>query len=91
MENKTTVIGVKQDLSWHIASAYLENFYSLGISYRDKKFRKMLDALNKYIDEKLILPFDNLSETYVISELDCNQKRFPYGKPLVIEMRKPKQ
>lgn len=81
---QTTVIGVNQELNWHIAHLLLENFDALGITYSDKQFAKLLSAVKKYVNKKIDVPFENLGDSYVIVENDGEQKSFPYGKPLCI-------
>ncbi|MDE6361949.1 MAG: hypothetical protein K2N53_05030 [Clostridia bacterium] len=58
---------IKQELSWHIAAAYIEHLGTFCVLFRDKKFERMFTELEKYVSEKINVPND-IIETYVIVE-----------------------
>ena len=65
LENKT--IKVKQELSWHIAAAYLEHLETFCVLFKDEKFDRMFTELENYVNEKINVSND-IVETYVIVE-----------------------
>ena len=62
---------VKQELSWHIAAAYLENLETFNVLFGDIKFNQMFCELQDYVHKKISVPND-IVETYVVVEHTTN-------------------
>ncbi|MBD5585227.1 MAG: hypothetical protein HDQ88_09095 [Clostridia bacterium] len=55
---KTKTIKTKQELHWHIISNYLESISNFRVAHTDEKFKKLLNEIQSYVDEKLATDCD---------------------------------
>lgn len=62
------IIIAKQSLSWHLISLLLETIHEFHDAMADEKFKRLLNSLEKYVENVILLPDCDIIDSYVTVE-----------------------